>query len=617
MRAGRPMGRRGPHSPREQAGDKKVSRRSVIKNNFWMLGKIFKYTPVYVILMVFEGIVFGINSAIEVIYTKTLLDSLTNGSTFGHIMQIIFVYTVYRTVYYAWNQWYWQVYNPQAHEKMHIGLHSEMFMHAVELDLDRYDDPEFYNDFIWSMDRAYERAVQLMEDTGRMLGRIVSTLAITGVMYSIHPLMAVLAIAVAAARVVFTILRNKTNLKFWDESNILFRKDEYIKRVFMLPDYAKELRATRVSENMYSEYEKNIEKQKDVVLKYKKPYTVLGTIITIAWLAGETGMFLFVLYKVMVTGDIEIGAFAVAINGLWKLSWMLRDFVDRFLRYHEHGIFIEKVVKFTKCTPRILDGPEEADALDSIEIKNLTFSYGENTEKSALSNVSMRINRGEKIAIVGYNGAGKTTLTKLMLRLYDATDGEILYNGKNIKEYKVDSIKKRVAAVFQDYRIFAATLGENVAGGECDKSDSEAVLKALSKSTFDQKLESLREGLETPLTREFYDSGTVLSGGEQQKVAIARAFYKDADLIILDEPSSALDPDAEYELNRAISDYAQDKTIIFISHRLSTTRHADRIYMFDGGRLIECGSHEELIAKDGKYAYMFNLQAKKYRKQTQ
>ena len=197
---------------------------------------------------------------------------------------------------------------------------------------------------------------------------------------------------------------------------------------------------------------------------------------------------------------------------------------------------------------------------------------------------------------------------------YDPTGGEICYNGKPLSAYKLDSLRGRIAAVFQDYRIFAATLGENVVGGHYDASMEPAVRAALDASAFTDKLDELPKGLDTVLTREFDDEGTQLSGGEAQKLAIARAFYKRADLIILDEPSSALDPDAEYALNRAISDYAKDKAIVFISHRLSTTRGTDRIYMFDSGRIIESGSHDELIARGGKYAEMFNLQAEQYRK---
>ena len=215
---------------------------------------------------------------------------------------------------------------------------------------------------------------------------------------------------------------------------------------------------------------------------------------------------------------------------------------------------------------------------------------------------------------MGYNGAGKTTLTKLIMRLYDPTDGEIIYNGDNLKSYSISSLRDRVAAVFQDYRIFACSIAENVVGGEYADIDEKKVMHALEKSDFSEKLTSLPKGIHTTLTREFDNSGTQLSGGEQQKIAIARACCKDADLLILDEPSAALDPDAEYKLNKSIADFSADKAVIFISHRLSTTRMADRIYMFDSGNLIESGTHEELIEKNGKYAEMFELHAEKYRR---
>ena len=220
---------------------------------------------------------------------------------------------------------------------------------------------------------------------------------------------------------------------------------------------------------------------------------------------------------------------------------------------------------------------------------------------------------GKKIAIVGYNGAGKTTLTKLLMRLYDPTEGEILYNGRSLREYDIPSLRSRIGTVFQDYKIFASTIAENVLGSECAEADRDTVTDALTKATFREKLDSLEKGMDTELTKEFYDEGVNLSGGESQKVAIARIFAKPYDLIIMDEPSSALDPIAEYELNHTILEYAQDKTVVFISHRLSTTRMADRILMFTDGKLIESGSHDELMAQNGKYAEMFKLQAEKYR----
>jgi ATP-binding cassette subfamily B protein len=229
----------------------------------------------------------------------------------------------------------------------------------------------------------------------------------------------------------------------------------------------------------------------------------------------------------------------------------------------------------------------------------------------------MSLKKGEKIAIVGYNGAGKTTLIKLLMRLYDPSDGQVLMNGKDIREYNLEEYKSRIGTVFQDYKMFSATIAENVVNGEYDpENDRETVIKALDAAGFGEKLSELENGIDTMLTREFDEKGTNLSGGEQQKVAIARVFAKPFELIIMDEPSSALDPIAEYNLNQAILQYAADKTVIFISHRLSTTRMADRIYMFDSGVLSEYGSHEELMELNGKYAEMFNLQAENYRKKS-
>ena len=230
----------------------------------------------------------------------------------------------------------------------------------------------------------------------------------------------------------------------------------------------------------------------------------------------------------------------------------------------------------------------------------------------AVDGLDMTIEKGELYGLIGPNGAGKTTLIKLLMRLYDPTEGEILYNGKNIKEYTVSSIRKHMAAVFQDYRIFACSLAENIAAGPYADTMEPDVNRALHDSTLADKLQSLPQGIQTQLTREFDNCGTQLSGGEQQKVAIARAFYKNADLIILDEPSSALDPIAEYEMYNRMIAACEDCGVIFISHRLSSAVMADRIYLLENGRVAECGTHTELMEKNGRYAEMFKKQAMNY-----
>ena len=593
---------------------KKLSRRSVIKYNFWLFKKVWKYTPSYIIGMVIEGVLWGINNAIDALYLKLLFDRLGSGEGFAPVAKIILSYAVYLSLFWIFHNWYWQIFNPRVREKLHIRMHSDMFNQAVRMDLANYDDPEFYNDFIWSMHQSFNHVTGAVEDTGKLINRIIASTTLTGILLSVDMTLAVIIFSVSVIRIVLSILVNKNQLKYNDDLNPLNRKDDYIKRVFKLPDYAKELRTTHVKENLLIEYEKNTKEKEKVIKKYGSRSAILWSVIIFISDSTTFGLMIFMLYKVMVVGSLALGGLAVAVNSVWRMSWLLSDLVDRLTKYHEHGIFIEKMIKFMECEPRIIDGELEADEFRELTFKNVGFSYTEDA-KRALCGVDLTIKKGEKIAIVGYNGAGKTTLTKLAMRLYDPTDGAIFYNGKNMREYTVSSLRKRMAAVFQDYRIFASTVAENVAGGEYGEQDKQIIEDALEKSAFSQKLSTLDKGIDTVLTREFDKNGTQLSGGESQKIAIARAFYKSADLMILDEPSSALDPDAEYELNHSIAHFAENKTVIFISHRLSTTRHADRIYMFDSGALIECGTHEQLMALGGKYAYMFDLQAKKYRQE--
>lgn len=590
----------------------RTSPKNVLKNNLWMMGFVWKYTPGYVVWMVLEGIIWGVNNSVGIIYLKNLLDALGDGVVFRQAAGVVLAYAVYLLLFYVFHFWYWNYYHAIVQEKLHLAIHKDLFKQAVLLDISRYDDPVFYNDFVWAMDKSFSHAAGVLEDTGKLINRIVASFTLTGVLFSVDIVTGGVILGIAALEIFLTSRRNRLNLQHSESINPLNRKTQYINRVFRLPDYAKEMRVTRVSENLLHELDDNTENIKEVERKFGQRRFVISAAQNIVSVVGTGAPLLLILYKVMITGTVGLGGFSVAIGGIWRMSWLLGDLISRIMKYHEHGIFVEKIRHFMECEPQIQSGEQPVPPMESLSLRGLTFAYPGKESVHALEDVSLDIRRGEKIAIVGYNGAGKTTLTKLLMRLYDPDSGEILYNGKNIKEYKLDELRDRVAAVFQDYRIFAASLAENVAGGPYTDDMQEKVLGALEKSTFGDKLQKLPDGIETPLTREFDNSGTQLSGGEQQKVAIARAFFKDADLIILDEPSSALDPDAEYALNQAIASYANQKTVIFISHRLSTTRHADRIYMFEEGKIIESGTHEELMALGGKYAYMFNLQAEKY-----
>lgn len=247
-----------------------------------------------------------------------------------------------------------------------------------------------------------------------------------------------------------------------------------------------------------------------------------------------------------------------------------------------------------------------------LSIEHVDFGYLPGQQ--VLKDVSFAVKPGQKIALVGYNGSGKTTPVKLLLRLYDPDGGKICYHGRDIRDYQVMAYRRSIGSVFQDFKLYAATLKENVLMDAADESREESfcVEQALYDAHFMLEDNRLSYQIETPLTTEFEKDGVNLSGGEAQKVAIARTLYRKQNMIIMDEPSSALDPLAEYRLNQELNEIARDKTVIFISHRLSTVRDADCIYMMENGRIVESGTHEALLAEDGKYAAMWKVQAGLY-----
>ncbi len=604
----------------------------ILKNNLCLLIKTAKVTPVYFILCIIEGVIWGMINSVTTVFTVKLLDSLDKGLPFSEMAKIILIMAGFYVVVYALDAWYWIYYQPLQKQKLSNRLNEELFCKAHSIDVACYDDPEFYNDFVWAMDEAGNRANELLNDIGKIVNRVVAAGTLFTLLFSIDTVVAIILLISSSLSIVIYQIGNKVSFEHEKEAKPLARKRDYINRVFHLPDYAKEIRTSRVSDLLLDEMDENTDKIINVAEKYGKKYFILYGLCNTLVSNAVYFCVMFYMLTNLVSGAVLVGSFAASVGMVWRVRWLLSDFVERLTKFPKHSLFLEKYYGFLSYEPKVRSGTEKIEHFESLELKNVSFSYdfsdkpkyeyhdkdhkskAKDTNTEALRNVSLKLKKGEKIAIVGYNGAGKTTLIKLLLRMYDATDGDVLLNGKNISEYDLKSYRDKAGVVFQDYKIFAASIAENVTNGFYnEEKDKERVLSALDAAGFSEKLSTLEDGIDTQLTREFDNKGTNLSGGEAQKIAIARVFAHPYELIIMDEPSSALDPMAEYELNHSILEYAKDKTVIFISHRLSTTKIADKIYMFDTGKLIEEGSHEELMAMGGKYAEMFELQAEKYR----
>ena len=444
----------------------------------------------------------------------------------------------------------------------------------------------------------------------KTLNRSIVLITSAAIMATINPWISLIAALVA----VVSVILNRNTMLLSVRRNValnpLTRKSSYYERIFSQPDMAKEVRISHVSDVVLDDYESNIGEIRKTEQKFNREgvkYSLPGALIERLM---EPVVYIIVLYLIMVKKTASIGDLAIVVTTFKSIKSCLSDLLQSLTSFEEHALFTEKVRTLLEYKPKLKSGELPVPEFESLELKNVCFSYPNGEE--VLHDVSLSVRRGERIAFVGYNGAGKSTLVKLILHFYEPTSGVILLNGTDIREYDAEAYRRSIGSVFQDFQIYALSLSENVLCDEVSPSDSDAVSNALRAASFGEKLAQLPEGLNTELTREFSDDGTNLSGGEAQKVAVSRIFARPYRLILMNEPSASLDPEAENEINGNISRLGTDKTVVCISHRLSTTRCSDRIYVFDGGRLAEEGTHQQLMALGGRYAEMFEAQAKKY-----
>ncbi len=587
----------------------KVKLSQAIKNNIFIIKTVFSIAPGLCVLRLIMGVITGLNHGVTIYLTSEILNALDRGEPFDKILWLIVIMAGYMLAYQLFYSWHWKIYNPMHKLDFIRRLHKRFFVKASEIDLACYDTPEFYNDFIYSMQNCDKSIINTLDMLSDIIRCLVASVSVFGVIVTINPIIAVVILGFSLATMGLDIISNAVYYKYQLMANKVWRKEWYMQRFFSLAEYAKEIRLTKIAKNMENEYDANKNEEKRIILKRQKSLLAIQISYSLINLCEDLFIILFMTYHLF-EGNILIGGFAVAIASANKMRNMLCEIQWRLAEINKDSIFADKVRKFLSTASTVISGERELEDFKSVEFRNVSFAYG---DKNVLENVSFKVDEGERIAFVGYNGAGKTTVTKLMMRLYDVTSGEILVNGINIKEYTLDSLRGKIGAVFQDYKVFAASVAENVLADIYTPEREQTVVNALSDSTFGEKLSALPSGINTELTREFYKDGTELSGGENQKIAIARVFARQNELIIMDEPSSALDPIAEYNLNVGIDKNAKGKTVVFITHRLSTTRHVDRIYMFENGKIIESGSHDDLIKSGGKYCDMFELQAKKYR----
>jgi ATP-binding cassette subfamily B protein len=487
--------------------------------------------------------------------------------------------------------------------------------HANQLDLVFFERPQFY-DLLQTVQReAAFRPVQMVQTGFSLIRQLLTFVSLLALLVNLEWFIAVAALISPIPAFVSSARYGWQGYQMMRWQSPLRRMMGYLTNLMTTDMYNKEVKLFTLGDFFIQRFSG----------LFQRYYGEMRSLVIRRYLAGAiwsmltvltSGLtFLYVAYRTL-GGTISVGGLTMYVQAADGVSQAFSALLGGLQSMYEHQLYLQTLFELLEFKP-LVRAPEHPVPIrrpiqQGIEFRNVSYTY-EGKDEPAIKNVSFSIAPGETVAIVGHNGAGKTTLVKLLARLYDPQEGQVLIDGHDLREYDPDELRNEFGVLFQDYVTYQFSARENIGIGRIERlDDAPAITSAAVKSGASTVIEGLPQGYETVLGK-WFDGGVNLSGGEWQKVALGRAFMREAQILILDEPSAALDAKAEYELFSRLQELAHGRTAIFISHRFSTVRQADRILVFEQGSLIESGTHEELVALGGRYAELFNLQAASYR----
>ncbi|WP_263410086.1 ABC transporter ATP-binding protein [Terriglobus tenax] len=485
---------------------------------------------------------------------------------------------------------------------------------AARLDLTTYENPIFYDRLERARVQATDRLV-MIQQMGRLLQQVITTIVFSAALVLASPwlvlLMLVGVLPSFLGETHFAFLGYAKNFRQTPAK----RQMDYLRQVAGSRDGAKEIKLFGLSQYFTKKFDvlaRGIYVE-DTAFARKK--LVVGGLLNIVSTLGYYGAYVYVIWRT-IHGDYSIGYFTFLTASIQQANSNLQQVFSTASGIADQALFLTDLIEFFKMEPTVRSDPKGLPAPRPIrtgfEFRNVSFTYP-GTNRTVLKNFTFTLSPGERVALIGENGQGKTTIVKLITRLYDPTEGQILLDGRDLREYKLEELHHEIGVIFQDFMRYEMTARENIGVGRVDRELQQGEIEyAANKSLADSVVAKLEHGYDQILGRRF-EGGVELSGGEWQRIALARAYLRDAQLLILDEPTAALDARSELEVFERFAELTQGKMALLISHRFSTVRMADRIVVLSGGRLIEEGNHQKLMEAGGLYAEMFEMQAASYR----
>ncbi len=606
-----------------QGEHKDLSIRETLRRIRIMLSLIWKESHGIVVLK-FVCILFETAALlVETLYLKWIIDALTGGADLPRIVQTIVVIHLLLLAVAVPNRILSGRVYPVMQQRVQGALKAKLMESTMKRNLGDFEDRRFFEDTVITFSSMDSTAFLFLDKVGDVFSVLLSVTSLIAVFAVIDAYVLLFVAAILIVRTIHTQRRKiYSHLSNLEQQKISMTTD-YFQRISNAPDFAAEVRSYTMSAFILKKFREAYRKMTDMhaffLGREQKCDQICDAIVSYVI---SPALLVYLAYRV-ISGDLGIGSFSVVFTATFSLNsrafmlinaWGTMKFncawaVERYLR----------ALQATEVCIETQDSPDKlrlnGEPIQKIEFRDVVFHYPRH-ESIVLDQMSFTITKGKKIAIVGRNGVGKTTLVKLLQRLYDVSSGEIRINDHDIRDYNVTDLRHTFSMMLQEFRTYQMTVAENVKLDEYSGEDEERerLFEALRFANLDEKVEKMKRRENSMVGRLFDDEGEALSGGEKQRLAIARGYLRarGAEVFILDEPNSALDPIAEYELNKKIMEVLKDQTVIMITHRLSTTVFADEILYVENGRITERGTHDELMNLNGKYADMFNKQAEAY-----